>query len=453
MIRKDKADWTEQVATSLREAEEPLPAGGWQRLERETRVSGSVTAHVLKRKWIGYAAAAASILICVSIGVQVLRMNHNVMNNGVVSVSETVVGGHAEGTETRGVSVPSSHIGTNLKGCAESSGADGNLLRAGVAQPSGSEDGTITCRPAKDLRRMESSAFSGENATVAGMPAANSPEAGCPRDRNAGVSVAISGRPVPSELRTVKKTEMRSLTLFGVQPGTSSAQTASEKSGVSRYRTADYDGLFAEAAPARRKHSGSAGVFAAGVIAGSKGSKFMGGPLYSAVLVDKNEVMDLRDAYGSYFFEHKQPLSFGLTFRREFKYGLSLETGLNYTLLRSDVAVTGKVREIRQQLHFIGIPLRVNWRFLRVGRFSMYVGAGGMGEKCVYARFGAEKITEPKVQWSLSGILGAQCLLGRSVGIYFEPSVSHYLTHTSLRTAYTDSSAALDLRFGLRFTY
>ena len=88
MRRKDEAEWTEVVGNSLREAEEEaLPSGGWRRLEREADIRFSLSAQARKRRWIGYAAAAASVLICVSIGVQVLRMNHNVMNNGVVSVS------------------------------------------------------------------------------------------------------------------------------------------------------------------------------------------------------------------------------------------------------------------------------------------------------------------------------------------------------------------------------
>ncbi len=442
MMRKNKVDWTDIVADALREAEEPLPSGGWQRLEREMDVPRSLSAQTPKRKWIGYAAAAASILVCVTIGVQVLRINHNVMNKGVVPVSGTAVGGFSGGTGTQGVPVSSSHAGTSLPATA-SEGAE--------AHPAFSEGGTPraaeTARPQADRRSMERAGLSGlktAGGSLAEVAEPTPPAADASRSGNAGLSACA----LPSGLRTVQKPETSSSAFIGNR----SADKDSAPDVARPYRTADYDGLFADAAPAVRKHGGSAGIFASGAIAGS-GSQIIGGPFYSAVLVEKNEVVDLRDAYGSYYFKHKQPLSFGLTFRKEFKYGLSLETGLNYTLLRSEVAVTGKVKEVSQQLHFIGIPLRANWQFLRAGCFSMYIGAGGMAEKCVSARFGDEKATERQVQWSLSGILGAQCMLGRTVGIYFEPSVTHYLTHTSLRTAYTDSPAAVDLRFGLRFTY
>ncbi len=36
----------------------------------------------------------------------------------------------------------------------------------------------------------------------------------------------------------------------------------------------------------------------------------------------------------------------------------------------------------------------------------MYVGAGGMLEKCVSAKFGSKSVDEPKVQWSVAGAVG-----------------------------------------------
>lgn len=72
--------------------------------------------------------------------------------------------------------------------------------------------------------------------------------------------------------------------------------------------------------------------------------------------------------------------------RKEFAHGLSLESGVNYTLLRSDVRMQYTSDDVAQKLHFIGVPLRFNWQFLERGRFSLYMGAGGMVEKCVSAR-------------------------------------------------------------------
>ena len=55
----------------------------------------------------------------------------------------------------------------------------------------------------------------------------------------------------------------------------------------------------------------------------------------------------------------------------------SLETGLQYTLLRSEFT-TGEAFRIQdnQKLHYIGIPLRLSYRFWHYKRFSSYATAG-----------------------------------------------------------------------------
>ena len=157
--------------------------------------------------------------------------------------------------------------------------------------------------------------------------------------------------------------------------------------------------------------------------------------------------------YDESSFRHHQPLSFALTFRKEFAYGLSLESGINYTLLQSDVRALYADKETDQTLHFVGIPVRVNWQFLERGRFSLYLGAGGMAEKCVSAKFGSKSVSEPGLQWSLIGAAGAQYRLGGMVGLYFEPEAAYYLTETRLQTARTDNPLSLTLRLGVRLSF
>ena len=152
-------------------------------------------------------------------------------------------------------------------------------------------------------------------------------------------------------------------------------------------------------------------------------------------------------------FRHHQPLSFGIAVRKEFTHGLSLESGVNYTLLRSDVRMQYTSDDVAQKLHFIGVPLRFNWQFLERGRFSLYMGAGGMVEKCVSARLGSETVDEPGVQWSALAAVGAQYRVGGMVGLYFEPEGSYYFTETGLRTSRTDSPLTLTLRLGVRLSF
>jgi len=207
----------------------------------------------------------------------------------------------------------------------------------------------------------------------------------------------------------------------------------------------------------RPRRRTSVSLFAAGGVTGSSGASGGVGShlVMSDVLVGgtNGTMAQLKYNYEDYSFRHHQPLSFGLSVRKEFAYGLSLESGVNYTLLWSDVSMQSGGEDISQKLHFIGVPLRLNWQFLETGRFSMYVGAGGMLEKCVSAKFGTKSVDEPKVQWSVAGAVGAQYRLGNYVGLYFEPEVSHYFTETTLRTSRTDSSLSLTLRLGVRLSF
>lgn len=102
---------------------------------------------------------------------------------------------------------------------------------------------------------------------------------------------------------------------------------------------------------------------------------------------------------------------------------------------------------------FHRVPLRFNWQFLERGRFSLYMGAGGMVEKCVSARLGSETVDEPGVQWSALAAVGAQYRVGGMVGLYFEPEGSYYFTETGLRTSRTDSPLTLTLRLGVRLSF
>ncbi len=148
---------------------------------------------------------------------------------------------------------------------------------------------------------------------------------------------------------------------------------------------------------------------------------------------------------------HHQPLSFGLTLRKSLGGGFSLESGLCYTLLRSDVTLPVASRSFDQTLHFVGIPLRANWNFLDRRRVAMYVGTGFGMEFCVDAHCGNSRISEPGAFWSTMGVAGIEYRPSKLVGLYFEPEVAYYFNQTRVRTSRTDSPATFTLRLGLRF--
>lgn len=152
--------------------------------------------------------------------------------------------------------------------------------------------------------------------------------------------------------------------------------------------------------------------------------------------------------------KHKQPLSFGISVRKALPKNFSVETGVTYTMLASEISYEGDAEKVDQKLHYIGIPVRANWSFINDKRFTMYVSAGGAIEKCVYGKVGSEKETVKPVQFSVMGAVGAQYNISNRVGIYVEPGVSYFFDDGSpIETIRKENPTNFTLQAGIRLTY
>lgn len=152
--------------------------------------------------------------------------------------------------------------------------------------------------------------------------------------------------------------------------------------------------------------------------------------------------------------DHKQPLSFGFSLRKNLAKGFSVETGLTYTYLASDVRFDDGSEKLSQKLHYIGIPIRVNWSFVDKRSFTVYVSAGGAVEKCVYGKFGNDSKTVKPLQLSVLGALGAQYNISGRIGLYVEPGVSYFFDDGSdVGTIRKENPCNFTLQAGIRLTY
>lgn len=279
------------------------------------------------------------------------------------------------------------------------------------------------------------------------------------RKQGSAAAPAASPAAVPVAVAVDRSTQtpLRSESSRRVEPSRHREFAAAGRSGYSPRQEAAWTER--DAAAERGSRRMSFGAFASGAPESARTTGAAPLPATYAALVapvSNDVVLSHRFEYPDYSacsFRHHQTLSFGLSFRYALPYGLSLGSGVNYSLLRSDVKLRISSEDVGQQLHFIGIPLRLDWRFLRSGGFSLYIGAGMMAELCVAARFGSATVHEPGLQWSVGGALGAQYDLSRRVGLYFEPDLAWYMTRTRLTTARTDSPLDLTLRLGLRFSF
>ena len=450
------------MRSALRDAEVTPPADGWARLERELGPAPRIS--VLRSQWPRIAAAAAAVLIFLGGGGYLLHENRDLGDKGFVIATATDSGSSAaDMTQVEGT--PAGAGDGNLAGTLRAAVPTEEAVRAaalpGEESGAGTAPGIAPGRDAlaaADMRGFEDgrAAALTSGTAPAGNAAAENATAGSLSAENAVAGVeAGAGDAASAGTRSAVRAAAagQASATDGTRGKDGAGQTVQSRKYPGTY---DYlaDDMQEHRRPRRRT---SVSLFAAGGVTGSSGATGGVGShlVMSDVLVGgtNGTMAQLKYNYEDYSFRHHQPLSFGLSVRKEFAYGLSLESGVNYTLLWSDVSMQSGGEDISQKLHFIGVPLRLNWQFLETGRFSMYVGAGGMLEKCVSAKFGTKSVDEPKVQWSVAGAVGAQYRLGNYVGLYFEPEVSHYFTETTLRTSRTDSSLSLTLRLGVRLSF
>ncbi len=391
----------------LRDAEETPPPAGWERLGRELG-EPAPRRMFLHRYWPQAAAVAAVLLIVAGTWEFFPRrvVNDDLKEGFVITAAGD--GGSAADSTAR----------------SDGFAALAETMPAGIAGK-----GAPAARPAArqpseaQQQRNATVAASGEQLLLSAAGAELQPDAG--------------RQPDPAEQPR--------------QPDSRPAEAAPERA----FGSAVYpDEKFVAYVPARKK--ASFGLFGSGSLAGSPSGG--GAPrvlMADMVLTGANgEVFVKQQAdYEQSSFRHYQPLSFGLSARKEFARGLSLESGVVYTFLRSDVRLPFSSEDVSQKLHFIGVPLRLNWRFYQSGPFQLYIGAGGMAEKCIYAKFGSESRDEPGLQWSALGVAGAQYDLGGTVGLYFEPEVSYYFNDTRLRTDRTDNPLTFTFRLGVRLSF
>jgi hypothetical protein len=151
---------------------------------------------------------------------------------------------------------------------------------------------------------------------------------------------------------------------------------------------------------------------------------------------------------------HKQPVSVAVSLRKNLPHGFSVETGLMYTLLASDITLLEETQPVSQKLHYLGIPVRANWNFVELKHFTFYVSAGGAIEKCVYGKQGEQKLTVNPVQFSVTGAVGAQYDINKRLGIYVEPGVSYYFDDgSSVQTIRKERPCNFNLQAGFRISY
>ncbi len=150
---------------------------------------------------------------------------------------------------------------------------------------------------------------------------------------------------------------------------------------------------------------------------------------------------------------HQIPISYALSIAYPLTDSWSVESGLSYSRLTSDLTMSHTHQTMRQEVQFIGVPLRVNYKVYGSDHFLLYAAAGGQIERCVSAKLDSKSIDEKPWHLSTSAALGAQYNITSWLGLYAEPEAIYYLTPTRLATIRRDEPLNFNMRFGLRFSF
>lgn len=176
--------------------------------------------------------------------------------------------------------------------------------------------------------------------------------------------------------------------------------------------------------------------------------------------------------------EHNQPISFGVTVSKHLFDNLSIETGIVYSYLYSKSRNTNNSFEVNevQKLHYLGVPVNLNYNILSVKNLNLYASVGGMIEKDVYGEFrklregqtdgtmstaseGFEqkeitKISQRNPQVSVNVGFGLSYPLYDRLRLYGKIGGAYYFdAENEYKTIYSDRKIVMDLNVGLRYEF
>ena len=162
---------------------------------------------------------------------------------------------------------------------------------------------------------------------------------------------------------------------------------------------------------------------------------------------------------------HHFPVNVSLALRYHFNPTWGMETGLQYTYLRSDFTqITDLYTERIQKVNYIGIPLKGIFNLWNSHRFSVYTSAGitldipvkATSEETIKEKnhvLSHEKTTlHPSLQGSTQLGIGIQYQLTPSIGIYAEPNLNYYFKN-DLNTIRKEQPFTLTLPIGIRYSW
>ena len=165
---------------------------------------------------------------------------------------------------------------------------------------------------------------------------------------------------------------------------------------------------------------------------------------------------------------HDKPITFGLSMTKTINRKWNMETGLQYSQLKSEFILGEDDYYVqkRQKIHYLGIPLRLSYKWFGANRWTAYTSAGIILNIPLSGKTEEHYVTgtvipysdswhfTPPFQWTVGTGVGLQYNFAKNWGVYLEPTFSWHIPNGSTtRTIWTEHPFTITVPFGIRFTW
>ncbi|AZA91754.1 Uncharacterised protein [Chryseobacterium nakagawai] len=188
-------------------------------------------------------------------------------------------------------------------------------------------------------------------------------------------------------------------------------------------------------------------------------SEYVDDPLTQILLANQSKPVEAR-------IKHKVPVTFGLSVYYNLGKRWGIGTGLNYTKLASELHSGSNDNYIKgeQKVHYLGIPVQVNYNVIQKGRFTGYITGGALVEKPIAGSITTSYVVHDEVKetskenldhkplsFSVNTAVGLQVKVVNRLGIYAEPGIGyHFKDENSPNTIYKEKPLHFNVKFGIR---
>lgn len=164
---------------------------------------------------------------------------------------------------------------------------------------------------------------------------------------------------------------------------------------------------------------------------------------------------------------HDIPLTFGLQVAVPLKERWRLNTGISYTRMGSSSysGTAGYAVSTRQEVHYVGLPLQLQYRLVSGKRAQLYGSGGVLLEKAVASQVrhryivdyqvsseSKERLPEHPLRWSAHLGIGMEAKVLPSVDLYFEPHFRYnFKDQSCITTVHEVRPVQAGLKLGLRY--